>query len=64
MLLWASKFATARIECSFEMGKYTPLGDNIYLAGGSILLLYIYILNVGHTMTSDSLGNLITFVFH
>ena len=21
MLLWASKFATAKIECSFEMGK-------------------------------------------
>ena len=32
ILLWASKFATAKIECSFEMGKKTPLG-NIYLAG-------------------------------
>ena len=26
MLLWASKFATVTIECSFEMGKQTPLG--------------------------------------
>ena len=26
MLLCASKFATAKIECSFEIGKYTPLG--------------------------------------
>ena len=26
MLLWASKFATAKIEHSFEMGKSTPLG--------------------------------------
>ena len=26
MLLWASKFATVKIECSFEMGKHTPLG--------------------------------------
>ena len=25
MLLWASKFATAKIECSFEMGKLTIL---------------------------------------
>ena len=34
MLLWASKFATAKIECSFEMGKQTPLGPgNIYFAG-------------------------------
>ena len=26
MLLWASKFATAKLECSFEMGEWTPLG--------------------------------------
>ena len=25
MLLWASKFATAKIELTFEMGKKTPL---------------------------------------
>ena len=25
MLLWASKFATTKIECSFEMSKKTPL---------------------------------------
>ena len=25
LLLWASKFATAKSECSFEMGKYAPL---------------------------------------
>ena len=32
MLLWASKFATAKIECSFEMGNNT-FGSNIYFAG-------------------------------
>ena len=32
MLLWASKFATAKIECSFEMGKSTPLGVT-FIAG-------------------------------
>ena len=26
MLLWASKFGTAKIECSFEMGELKPLG--------------------------------------
>ena len=26
MILWASKFATAKIECSFEMGMQTSLG--------------------------------------
>ena len=25
MLIWANKFATAKIECSFEMDKKTPL---------------------------------------
>ena len=33
LLLWASKFATAKIECIFEMGKQTPLGGTIYFAG-------------------------------
>ena len=34
MLIWASKFATAKIECSFELDKETPLGgSNIYFAG-------------------------------
>ena len=32
ILLWASKFATAKIECSFKMGKNTPLGGTIYFA--------------------------------
>ena len=32
MLLWASKFATTKIECSFEMGKLTPLGGTNYFA--------------------------------
>ena len=32
MLLWASKFATAKIECSFEMGKWTPFGGIINYA--------------------------------
>ena len=30
--LWASKFATAEIECIFEMGKQAPLGCTIYFA--------------------------------
>ena len=25
LLLWAGKFATAKSECSFEIGKYAPL---------------------------------------
>ena len=35
MLLWASKFATAKIEYSFEMGKYNKhfLEGNINFAG-------------------------------
>ena len=32
MLVWASKFITAKIECSFEMGK-NSFGGNIYFAG-------------------------------
>ena len=31
VLLWASKFATAKIECSFELDKYTPLGVPLIL---------------------------------
>ena len=31
MLLWASKFATAKIESSFEIGKYTTLGVTFIL---------------------------------
>ena len=31
MLLRASKFATAKIECSFEMSKQTPLRVTIIL---------------------------------
>ena len=31
MLLWASKFTTAKIECSFEMSKQTPLGVTFIL---------------------------------
>ena len=37
MLLWASKFGTAKIECNFEMGKYTPLGVPF------ILLLMVHV---------------------
>ena len=29
-LLWASKFGTAKMDCSFEMGKQKPLGGTIY----------------------------------
>ena len=29
-LLWASKFATAKIECSFEMGKDPVRGNHIF----------------------------------
>ena len=32
MLLWASKLATAEIECSFEMGKLTPMGVTFIFA--------------------------------
>ena len=32
MLLCASKFAKAEIECSFEMGKQTPFRGIIYFA--------------------------------
>ena len=39
MLLWASKFATAKIECSFEMGKLAPLRGNIYFAGDGTCIL-------------------------
>ena len=31
MLLWASKLATAEIECIFEMGQETPLGVPLIL---------------------------------
>ena len=37
MLLWASKFATAKIECSFEMGKIDTFGGTIYFAGDGTL---------------------------
>ena len=33
MLLWASKFTTAKIECNFEMGKLTPLGVTSIMLG-------------------------------
>ena len=29
----ANKFATAKIKCSFEMSKYTTMGDNIHFTG-------------------------------
>ena len=29
LYIWASKFDTAKIECSFEMGKETPFGGTI-----------------------------------
>ena len=32
MLLWVSIFAIAKIECSFEMGKQTPLGVSFIFA--------------------------------
>ena len=32
MLLWASKSGTAKIECSFEMGKVKTFGGTIYFA--------------------------------
>ena len=43
MSLLASKFATAKIECSFEIGNWTPLGgggDYIYFAGDGTLTYY------------------------
>ena len=32
LLLWASKFATAKIECSFEMEQVKSIGGTIYFA--------------------------------
>ena len=32
MLLWANKFSTAKIECSFGMGKQAPFGGTINFA--------------------------------
>ena len=37
MLLWTSKFATVKVECSFEIGKWTSLGER----GVSFILLAI-----------------------
>ena len=43
MLLWASKFATAKIECSFKI-ETKHLWGNIYFAGDdTIVYIYIYI---------------------
>ena len=42
MLLWASKFAMAKIECSFEISKETHLGVAF------ILLAVLIQLNPGH----------------
>ena len=39
MLLWASKFATAEIECSFEMGKLV----NTFRGVPFILVLTVHI---------------------
>ena len=39
MLLWASKFATAILECSFEMGKQKHLG------GGGVLFILLLIVH-------------------
>ena len=43
ILLWASKFAMTKIECSFEMGKLTPLRVlfNLSLAAHEILYIFI-----------------------
>ena len=39
MFLWASRFVTAKIECSLEMGKYVnTFGGNIYFAGDGTYL--------------------------
>ena len=43
MLLWASKFATAKIEYSFEMGKQTPFGVFILLL---MVTLCIHVLGI------------------
>ena len=36
MLLWASKFATAKIEWSFERCKYNIFEGNIYFAADGL----------------------------
>ena len=33
MLLWASKFGTVKIECNFQICKWTPLGVTFGFAG-------------------------------
>ena len=33
LLLWASKFARAKMECILEMGNQTPMGGTVYFAG-------------------------------
>ena len=52
MLLWASKFATGKIECSFEIGKWTSLGVSfiLLLIVYEIVSVYLYV----HTHSSDS----------
>ena len=38
MLLWASKFDTAKIICIIEMGEYNTFWGNIYFAGDDACL--------------------------
>ena len=33
MLLWASKFTTAKIECTFDVWQVNTFGGNAYFAG-------------------------------
>ena len=41
MLLWASKFSTVKMECSFKMVKYKHLSvANIYFAVDGTLTLH------------------------
>ena len=51
MLLCASKFATSTIECSFEIGKYTPFGG---------YHLFCCWWNIGNTVNGRVMANLLS----
>ena len=47
MLLWTSNFAMAKIECSFEIGKETPLGvPFILLLTVPVTFMFFSLLNL------------------
>ena len=57
LLLWASKFATANIESSFEMGKWTPLGVTF------IMLAMVEECRVGCAKVYENLSRILYFYY-